>query len=55
MEQNSRQSKLLVSSLKKEITIYEYGEGEKKVLLVHGWSGRGTQLVKIADELVKMG
>lgn len=55
MEQNSRQSKLLVSSLKKEITIYEYGEGQKKVLLVHGWSGRGTQLVKIADELVKMG
>lgn len=55
MEQNSRQSKLLVSSLGKEITVYQYGEGEKKVLLVHGWSGRGTQLVKIADELVKMG
>lgn len=55
MEQNSRQSKLLVSSIKKEITVYEYGEGQKKVLLVHGWSGRGTQLVKIADELLKMG
>ena len=24
-------------------------------MLVHGWSGRGTQLVKIADEFVKMG
>jgi hypothetical protein len=24
-----------------------------KILLVHGWSGRGTQLVKIADELLK--
>jgi len=23
--------------------------------LVHGWSGRGTQLVKIADELLKLG
>nr|WP_294777227.1 alpha/beta hydrolase [uncultured Flavobacterium sp.] len=55
MEQNSRQSRLLVSSLKKEITLYEYGQGPKKVLLVHGWSGRGTQLVKIADELVKSG
>ncbi|MFN3754136.1 alpha/beta fold hydrolase [Flavobacterium sp.] len=55
MEQNSRQSKLLVPSLKKEIMIYEYGKREKKVLLVHGWSGRGTQLVKIADELVKLG
>ncbi len=55
MEQNSRQSKLLVSSIKKEITIYEYGKGQKKILLVHGWSGRGTQLVKIADEFVKLG
>jgi alpha-beta hydrolase superfamily lysophospholipase len=27
----------------------------KKVLLVHGWSGRGTQLFKIADELLKQG
>jgi pimeloyl-ACP methyl ester carboxylesterase len=25
------------------------------VLLVHGWSGRGTQLVKIADEMLKLG
>ncbi len=55
MEQNSRQSKLLVSSIKKEITVYEYGQGEKKILLVHGWSGRGTQLVKIADEFLKLG
>lgn len=55
MEQNSKQSKLLVPSLKKKIMVYEYGEGEKKVLLVHGWSGRGTQLVKIADEFVKLG
>ncbi|MFN3969682.1 alpha/beta fold hydrolase [Flavobacterium sp.] len=55
MEQNSRQSRLLVPGLKKEVTVYEYGEGEKKILLVHGWSGRGTQLVKIADELVKLG
>lgn len=55
MEQNSRQSKLLVPAIKKEIVVYEYGKGEKKILLVHGWSGRGTQLVKIADELVKAG
>jgi alpha-beta hydrolase superfamily lysophospholipase len=27
----------------------------KKILLVHGWSGRGTQLFKIADELLKQG
>ncbi|NNT72151.1 alpha/beta hydrolase [Flavobacterium sp. IMCC34852] len=55
MEQNSRQNKLLVPSLQKEIMVYHYGQGEKKILLVHGWSGRGTQLVKIADEFVKIG
>ncbi len=55
MEQNSIQSKLLVPSINKKIFLYQYGRGEKKILLVHGWSGRGTQLVKIADELVKLG
>jgi len=55
MEQNSLQSRLFVPSLKKEVAIYLYGEGQKKILLVHGWSGRGTQLVKIADEFVKLG
>jgi pimeloyl-ACP methyl ester carboxylesterase len=35
--------------------VYEYGKSDKKVLLVHGWSGRGTQLFKIADALLKEG
>jgi pimeloyl-ACP methyl ester carboxylesterase len=35
--------------------VYHYGKSEKKILLVHGWSGRGTQLVKIADELLNLG
>lgn len=35
--------------------VYEYGNSTKKVLLVHGWSGRGTQLFKIADALLKEG
>ena len=35
--------------------MYQYGIFEKRVLLVHGWSGRGTQLFKIADELIKNG
>jgi alpha-beta hydrolase superfamily lysophospholipase len=28
---------------------------EKKILLIHGWSGRGTQLCSIADCFVKKG
>jgi pimeloyl-ACP methyl ester carboxylesterase len=55
MERESVQKSIMVPAIKKEIVVYEYGKSDKKVLLVHGWSGRGTQLVKIADELLKMG
>lgn len=55
MERESVQKSILVPSIQKEIVVYEYGKSNKKILLVHGWSGRGTQLVKIADELLKMG
>jgi pimeloyl-ACP methyl ester carboxylesterase len=41
--------------MNKKILVYEYGQSNKKILLVHGWSGRGTQLVKLADELLKLG
>ena len=53
MEENSTQTKLYVPKINKEIVVYQYGESDKKVLLVHGWSGRGTQLFKIADELLQ--
>ncbi|MBN8642785.1 MAG: alpha/beta hydrolase [Flavobacteriales bacterium] len=55
MDSESEQNTLLIPSINKEIVVYHYGRGEKKALLVHGWSGRGTQLVKIADELLKNG
>ena len=55
MDANSIQEKFSIQSIGKEIVVYKYGTESKKVLLVHGWSGRGTQLVKIADEMLKMG
>jgi len=55
MEQNSRQEKLLIPKINKEIHLYHYGKSSRKILLVHGWSGRGTQLVKIADALLENG
>lgn len=55
MDKNSVQEKFILQSIDKEMVVYKYGNGTKKVLLVHGWSGRGTQLVKIADEFVKLG
>ena len=55
MDNNSIQEKFTIQSIDKEMIVYKYGTGTKRVLLVHGWSGRGTQLVKIADEFVKLG
>lgn len=55
MDRNSKQVKLFVPAIQKKITVYEYGHSNKKVLLVHGWSGRGTQLVKFAEELRNAG
>jgi pimeloyl-ACP methyl ester carboxylesterase len=55
MERDSVQKLVTIPTLNKQVVVYEYGQSEKKVLLVHGWSGRGTQLVKIADELLKSG
>lgn len=55
MDNNSIQSVLKVPSIGKDIVVYKLGSSTKKVLLVHGWSGRGTQLFKIAETLVKQG
>lgn len=55
MDSQSKKQRLVVLSIGKEIQVYCYGTGVKKVLLVHGWSGRGTQLVKIANMMVAMG
>ncbi len=46
---------LYIPGINKKIMVYSYGTSAKKILLVHGWSGRGTQLFKIADELLKSG
>jgi pimeloyl-ACP methyl ester carboxylesterase len=55
MDQKSIQTLITVPPTNKKIVTYQYGASKKKVLLVHGWSGRGTQLCKIADELLKSG
>ncbi|TDE49892.1 alpha/beta hydrolase [Flavobacterium sp. GT3P67] len=55
MDRNSIQKLIKIPAINKEVVLYQYGKSEKKILLVHGWSGRGTQLFKIADELVKAG
>jgi len=53
MLENSKIEKLHISDLNKTLTIYQFGSSKRKILLVHGWSGRGTQLAKIAETLVE--
>jgi len=39
---------------KSEFTTYEWGiEGNPKIILVHGWSGRATQFFKLIESLVE--
>lgn len=55
MDHKSIQNTIKVPAINKEVVVYKFGQSQKKILLVHGWSGRGTQLFKIADELLKHG
>jgi len=44
-----------VTSINRKVMVYQYGTSDKKILLVHGWSGTGTQLSKIAKKLLEHG
>ena len=46
---------IYIPTINKSIVTYKYGNGNKKALLIHGWNGRGTQLVTIANKLKKEG
>ncbi|MEN8138577.1 MAG: alpha/beta hydrolase [Bacteroidota bacterium] len=36
----------------RKIRTFSWKKGEKKILLVHGWSGRGTQMNKLVESLL---
>jgi pimeloyl-ACP methyl ester carboxylesterase len=55
MERESCQEKVLIPELNKSVHVYHFGKSDKKVLLVHGWSGRGTQMSVIAESLLEKG
>ena len=55
MDQKSRQIKTHINAINKDVVVYFYGDSERKILLVHGWSGRGTQLFKFAEALLEQG
>ena len=49
----SVKERVYIPVIKKEIQLYQCGDSQKKVLLIHGWAGRGTQLNAIAEALVE--
>ncbi len=55
MDSKSKHQTIAVPGIDKNIVVYHFGESPRKILLVHGWSGRGTQLVKFAEALVPLG
>ncbi|GAA4271654.1 alpha/beta hydrolase [Aquimarina gracilis] len=55
MYEKSKKELIRIKKINREVMVYHYGQSEKKILLVHGWSGSGTQLSKIADKLLENG
>jgi pimeloyl-ACP methyl ester carboxylesterase len=55
MAESTQKKMVLIPELNQEVMVYSYGYSKRKVLLIHGWSGRGTQLFKIADKLLENG
>ena len=52
MQKSAQKKRLKVDKINKEIEILSYGYSKKKVLLVHGWAGRSTQIhMKISHTL----
>ena len=55
MRKSAKKEFITIPETQKEVMIYEYGYSKTKVLLAHGWAGRGTQLYEIADKLLENG
>jgi pimeloyl-ACP methyl ester carboxylesterase len=53
MRESAKKERILLPTAKKEIQVYVYGYSKTKVLLVHGWAGRGTQLYQLADKILE--
>lgn len=53
--ETANQIRIKNPTIQKEIVVYEHvkNPSNPNVLLVHGWSGRGTQLVKIGEALLE--
>lgn len=55
MFESSQKRYIDVPAISKKVHVLSYGYSDKKVLLVHGWAGRDTQLFMIANKLLEKG
>jgi esterase/lipase len=55
MRESAKGQMVLIPALGYEVMVYTYGYSKTKVLLAHGWSGRGTQMYAIADKILENG
>lgn len=55
MAKSAQKKSLTIKKNGKDINLLSYGYSKKKVLLVHGWAGRSTQLFAFADKLLEKG
>ncbi|MEN8124360.1 MAG: alpha/beta hydrolase [Bacteroidota bacterium] len=53
MQESTKNETHHIPSIQKDIMVYTYGYSKKKVLLLHGWSGRGTQMHHLADKILE--
>jgi pimeloyl-ACP methyl ester carboxylesterase len=53
MRNSAKKETIIIPGCKAEVEMYIYGYSKRKVLLVHGWAGRGTQLFQIADKVLE--
>ncbi len=53
MRESAKKERIKLSSADKELQVYVYGYSKTRVLLVHGWAGRGTQLYHLADKILE--
>ncbi len=55
LRKSAKNIPIQVPGIEQEVMLYEYGFSKRKILLTHGWAGRGTQLYEIADKLLEHG
>ena len=53
MRQSAKTERMVLPKAQKEVQVYIYGYSRQKILLVHGWAGRGTQLYQMADKILE--